>query len=85
MPYMSSFERAGLERGLKEGRKAGRREGRREGQAALLASILEMRFGPLPEEARQHIAGADGELLETWAKAAIDAPTLEAVLPVARP
>jgi len=75
MPYMNPFE----VRGLKEGRKAGRKEGRMEGRVEIVASILEARFGALPEDARARLARASGKSLAAWARAAIDAATLDEV------
>jgi hypothetical protein len=54
MPYVSSFERVGLEKGLEigrqEGREKGREEGQEEGEAIGLrkgiALALEIKFGP---------------------------------------
>ncbi|HZV66875.1 MAG TPA: transposase [Telluria sp.] len=71
MPYMNPFE----VRGLKEGRKAGRMEGRVE----ILESILEARFGVLPKETKERLAQASGKSLAAWARAALDAPTLDQV------
>lgn len=71
MPYISSFERRGLERG--------REEGRQEGQCGLLVRQLERRFGPLPAEDVARLANATPRQLEAWGLALIDAPTLDAV------
>ncbi|MFM9437172.1 putative transposase YdaD [Janthinobacterium sp. CG_23.3] len=79
MPYISSFERIGLERGLKQGLLEGRREGCREGQALLLSNMLAERFGALPAHLQQRLAqGTSAELL-AWSKAFVNAATLDEV------
>jgi predicted transposase YdaD len=79
MPYISSFERRGLERGRQEGRQEGRQVGLQEGRSSLLAMLLEERFGPLPPELAARLANASPSQLQAWGKAILDAPTLEAV------
>lgn len=71
MPYISSFERRGLERG--------RAEGRQEGKSELLVQLLEQRFGPVPPAIAVRVAHATPAELEAWSKAIFDASTLEAV------
>ena len=51
---------------LQEGEQRGRQEGRQQGEAALLLRLLERRFGPLPDWARDRIAAADTAALEAW-------------------
>ena len=57
----------------------GREEGRIAGEAAVLLRQLEMKFGPLPEWARDRIAAADAEQLLAWAVRLLSAESLEAV------
>ena len=57
----------------------GRVEGRVEGEAALLLRILERKFHPLPESARQRIAAADAETPLVWGERVLDANSLEEV------
>ena len=75
----------GLKEGLKEGRQEGRREGiadgLRLGQAALLTRLLAKRFGPLPPDAEAQVAAAELGQLQAWAEAALEARTLDEVLP----
>lgn len=58
---LQAGRRAGLKEGLKEGLQTGRREGQERLQEALqamrrvLLSLLEQRFGPLPETTRQKV------------------------------
>jgi predicted transposase/invertase (TIGR01784 family) len=65
--------------GRSEGRSEGRVEGRAEGEAALLLRLLEHRFGPVPDSARQRIAAADAEALLNWGERLLDAQRLEDV------
>ena len=71
MPYISSFERRGLERG--------REEGRQEGKSELLVELLKQRFGPLPRAITARVTNATPAELEVWSGAILDAPTLDAV------
>ena len=54
-------------------------EGRVEGEAALLLRLLERKFPPLPESARQRIATADAETLLVWGERVLDANNLDEV------
>jgi hypothetical protein len=47
----------------------------------LLTRLLVKRFGPLPPDAQARIATADLHQLQAWAEAALDARTLDDVLP----
>jgi predicted transposase YdaD len=67
-------------KGEKEGEEKGKKEGKKEGQAEMLSHMLEGRFGPLPEWAREKIASAEIETLEKWGLRLLDASNLEEVL-----
>ncbi len=67
MPYISSFERAGIEKGLQQG------------QARLLARQLGRRFGELPQWAKSKLDGATEEELEAWADAVLAATSIDDV------
>jgi hypothetical protein len=69
-----------LHEGRQEGRQEGEQMGRRAGEAALLLRLLERRFGPLPDWAKDRIAGADTVTLEEWGLRVLDAGSLDAVL-----
>ncbi len=71
MPYISSFERAGMERGLEQGRVLGK--------AQLLKRQLQRRFGDVPGWATDKIDAADESAIETWVDALFEAETVEAV------
>lgn len=63
----------------KEKLEEGRQEGRQEGEAALLSKMLELKFGPIPEWAKQNIDHADAAQLEQWAAKLLNASNLEDV------
>lgn len=71
MPYISSFERAGIEKGLEQGLQ--------QGQARLLARQLGRRFGELPPWAKSKLDGATEEELEAWADAVLAAASIDDV------
>ena len=50
-----------------------------EGEAAMLLRLLERKFRPLPESARQRVAAADAETLLVWAERVLDAKNLDEV------
>jgi hypothetical protein len=70
----------GRAEGVTEGLVKGRLQGRVEGEAALLLRLLERRFGALPAEVRDRVAGADAAALETWGLRVLDAGSLDDVL-----
>ena len=67
MPYITNFERAGLERGRKEGRQE------------LLAAQLARRFGALDAAVAERLARASVEQLSAWALNFVDAHSLDEV------
>ncbi len=52
---------------------------RAEGEVRFLVRLLESRFGPLPREFRNRIAGADAAQLDGWFDRGLGAGTLDAV------
>lgn len=62
-----------------EGLAKGLAQGKVEGKTEALTGLLVRRFGPLSDEIRSRIAGADYETLSKWFDQAIDAPDLDAV------
>jgi hypothetical protein len=60
--------------------KRGEARGRAEGKAAMLAHMLERRFGELPAWAHERLHQADDARLDAWADALLDAQALEEVL-----
>jgi len=65
--------------GRMEGRVEGKQEGLVDGEAAVLLRLLERKFRPLPEPARQRVASADAETLLIWAERILDAKSLDDV------
>lgn len=75
MPYISSFERAGIEKGLEQGLE----QGRLAGKAQLLRRQLVRRFGEVPAWASDKIDAAAEAALEAWFDAVFEAASMEAV------
>ena len=64
---------------LKKGREEGREEGKLEGEARLLSRQLELKYGPLPQWAKDKIAAANKDALENWGLKLICSDSLEEV------
>jgi hypothetical protein len=83
MPYISSFERRGLERGLQQGLERGLEQGLEQGQQQALSELvgkqLARRFGTLPHAIEDRLRQASPADLQAWGEAVLDAPTLESV------
>lgn len=87
MAWILSAERIGREDGLKEGLEKGREEGRQEGREEgrrhaardLLTGLLEERFGALDAATSARLANASTEQLFSWARAFVDAASLDEV------
>lgn len=60
-------------------RREGHAEGRAEGGAEVLLQLLTVRFGPLDPEVQQKVRSAPIETIHRWAKAILDAHSLEQV------
>jgi hypothetical protein len=77
----------GHDKGLAEGRDKGLAEGREkgvtEGRVTFLLSLLEARFGLLPDSVRDLVMGGTPEQLEQWALALLTATHLSDVFPKA--
>lgn len=71
MPYINSFERAGLEQG--------RKEGRQQGQQEMLSNQLEKRFGTLPQSVKDRLSKATASQLRAWSEAVLVAPSLDSI------
>ncbi|MBU4611131.1 Rpn family recombination-promoting nuclease/putative transposase [Achromobacter sp. GG226] len=70
----------GREVGLQEGRQEGRQEGIDEGLRLALRTLLQARFGPLPDWAEPRLMAADTSTLDAWARAVLTAASLQAIL-----
>jgi hypothetical protein len=80
MPYVTTVERAGIEKGLHQGLKQGEQIGYRKGEADLLLWQVEKKFGAdAIGSARQHIEAADNDMLRRWSERILTADTLEAI------
>jgi hypothetical protein len=76
MPYVTSAERAGIEKGLKQGKQIGYRDG----EADLLLWLIEKKFGAAAvEQARSRIEAADSDTLRGWSERILTADSLEAI------
>lgn len=71
MPYVTTVERAGIEKGMQLGL--------RDGEATVLARQLSRRFGPLSQAIRDRLSEASQEELECWTERILDARSLEEV------
>jgi hypothetical protein len=76
---MQQGRQEGIQQGIQQGMQQGRQEGIKQGQAALLALQLSQRFGALPDDITALLSTASENQLQDWAKAVIDAPTLNQV------
>jgi hypothetical protein len=92
MPYLTTVERAGIEKGLKQGLEQGlerglaqglaqgKQIGYREGEADLLLRLIGMKFGAeAVDTARQRIDAADSDTLRRWSERILTADSLEAI------
>jgi hypothetical protein len=68
------------ERFIEKGRAQGIEQGMQRGEARMLTSLLQLRFGELPEAARQRIETADPDTLLRWSERVLTAESLEDVL-----
>ena len=80
MPYVTSAERAGIEKGLKQGLEQGKQIGYRAGEVDLLLWQIEKKFGAdAVVGMRQRIEAADSETLRRWSERILTADSLEAL------
>ncbi len=75
MPYITTFERYGIEQGLQQGLA----QGIVSGESKILTLLLEQRFGHIPEPYRQKLFTANDEQLTTWAKQVLTAMSIAQV------
>jgi hypothetical protein len=74
MPYVTTVERAGIEKGLQQGLQ----QGQKQGEAAVLLRLLARKFGPAAAEThRARIEAADAETLLAWSERILDADAPE--------
>ncbi|MFA7681074.1 MAG: hypothetical protein WCY07_13110, partial [Pigmentiphaga sp.] len=75
MQQLNSLQRVRLRRE----KAASEEKGRMEGKSGLLQSLLQHKFGPLPDWALAYLHNADADTLQTWALRALDADRLESI------
>ncbi|MCK9506796.1 MAG: DUF4351 domain-containing protein [Pigmentiphaga sp.] len=75
MEQLNSLQRVRLRRE----KAASKLEGKQEGSANVLLSLLQRKFGTLPDWANTRVHSADAEVLQTWALRVLDADRLETV------
>ena len=76
MPYVTTVERAGIEKGLEQGLE----KGRQYGEAAVLLRLVERKFGAeAAERHRERIEQADAETLLEWSERILAADNVEAL------
>ena len=61
---------------LARGRREGIEKGIEKGETALLAKMLELKYGSLPDGVRDKLAQADAAAIEQWAAKLLAAQTL---------
>jgi flagellar biosynthesis/type III secretory pathway protein FliH len=80
MPYITTVERAGIEKGLQQGMQQGEQIGYRKGEADLLLWLIEKKFGPTAVAGVQaRIEGADSDTLRLWSERILTSDSLEAI------
>lgn len=78
--FAERFIQQGIEQGHAQGHAQGIEQGMPRGEARMLTSLLQLRFGDLPEAARQRIESADADTLLRWSERVLTAESLEDVL-----
>jgi predicted transposase/invertase (TIGR01784 family) len=68
-----------LEQKLSDAEARGVEKGITEGEMKMLLSLLEYKFGPIPESYRRRLQQAESQELQRWSQEVLKAPTLEAV------
>ena len=78
--FAERFMEKGREEGREEGRDGGVKKGIRQGGARMLLRQLSLRFGDLPQSAREQVEFADADTLLRWSDRILTATTWEEVL-----
>ena len=66
--------------GIEQGKKLGQQEGKQEGQVAMLVTLLQQRFGTLPQTAIATLRAASPTALEAIARRVLTCDTLDEAL-----
>lgn len=72
MPYITSFERNGMERGLKQGLEQGLEQGERKAALSMTSRLLERRFGPLGRKLATQIKALSTQQIQELSLALLD-------------
>jgi predicted transposase YdaD len=88
MPYINTAEQVGLEKGeligIQKGEQIGIKKGEQIGilrnQRETALTLLELKFGALPDWATEMIRQADATKLDAWTRGVLTAESLEALL-----
>ena len=74
---MSGFAQRFIEQGLQQGIEEGIEKGVQRGEARILTSLLQLRFGELPDVVQQRLETADADTLLRWSERVPTARTLD--------
>jgi hypothetical protein len=77
--FAERFLEKGREEGLEQGLEQGVKKGIRQGEAQMLLRQLSLRFGDLPQNAREQVESADADTLLRWSERILTASTLDEV------
>ncbi|MGM0813557.1 MAG: DUF4351 domain-containing protein [Pseudomonadota bacterium] len=77
--FAERFLEKGREEGLEQGLERGVKRGIRQGEAQMLLRQLSLRFGNLPQSARDQVESADADALLQWSERILTASTLDEV------
>lgn len=81
MPYVTTVERARIEKGRRQGMQQGEQIGHRKGEANLLLWLVEKKFGAAAVvSVRPRIEVAHSDTLRVWSERILTADSLEAVI-----
>lgn len=69
----------GLKEGIEKGIEKGKKEGIEKGEVTLFLKMAELKYGALPDWAREKVAGANAGMIERWAGKLLSADTLKEI------
>ena len=80
MPYITTVERAGIEKGLRQGLRQGLQQGLQQGETGLLLWQIEKKFGAeVAQRYRNRIETADSDRLRLWSERILSAEDIGTV------
>ena len=80
MRYVTSIERIAKKEGMELGMQQGMQQGRIEGRQQVLRSLLEHRFGPIPDWVKARLESATESDVFIWTELIFNADSIEDVL-----